>query len=274
MSTLAPSQFRKIATIAMDRWGLDLQEKKFDMVSGRLSKFLRGSDFEDAGAYLSHLEHTDDEGDWVAFFDVLSTNVTSFFRERGHFDYLEREFYTPLARSNITFPGKRIRFWSAGCSTGPEPYSMGMQALELFPGIRQWDFKILATDLSTSALEDARKAVYPTANSESIPTNMLKHYARRGTGVQNNLFKISRLVTSLVTVRQLNLMDPWPMQGHFNVIFCCNVMIYFDKQTRQRLVRRFYDALAPGGIFGIGSAETLSGLDTEFTSVQASLYVK
>ena len=274
MATLAPAQFRKIASIALDRWGLDIQPKKFDMIASRMAKFCRKAGFEDTSAYLSHLEQVDDKAEWLVFFDILSTNVTSFFREQRHFDYLEREFYTPLARGNITLPGRKIRLWSAGCSAGQEPYSMAIQALELLPNFGRWDFKILATDLSTSALDEARTAIYSISKSEQLTPQMLQKYALRGKGVHSDSLKIAPLVTSKVTIRQLNLMDPWQMKGTFNVIFCCNVMIYFNKATREQLVRRFYDQLLPGGFLGIGSAETLSGLDTAFTSVQSSLYVK
>jgi len=200
--------------------------------------------------------------------------VTSFFREHRHFDYLEREFYTPLARGTITLPGKKIRLWSAGCSAGQEPYSMAIQAIELLPNIGQWNFKILATDLSNSALDEARTAIYMLSQSKQLSSQMLQKYALRGTGANSDSLKIAPQVTSMVTIRQLNLMDPWQMKGQFNIIFCCNVMIYFDKATREQLVRRFYNQLMPGGIFGIGSAETLSGLDTQFTPLQPSLYVK
>jgi len=123
-------------------------------VANRPANFLRESPFEDATEYLEHLAKDANEEDMLVFFDLLSTNVTSFFREREHFDYLEREFYPPLARQNTTRPGRRIRLWSAGCSIGPEPYSMAMHAMEHLPDLDSWDFKILATDLSNTAIEE------------------------------------------------------------------------------------------------------------------------
>ncbi|MCH8200417.1 MAG: chemotaxis protein CheR, partial [Chloroflexi bacterium] len=122
MTTLATSQFETIAELARERWGLNLTDRKQGLVANRLGSFLRKSPFADVAEYLDHLKRDADEEDMLVFFDLLSTNVTSFFRERQHFDYLEREFWTPLARGNITTPNRRIRIWSAACSTGPEAY--------------------------------------------------------------------------------------------------------------------------------------------------------
>ncbi len=274
MSTLAPSQFEKIAEIARDNWGLDLTERKEKLVSNRLAKFLRKSPFEDVEAYLNHLEHEADDADMLAFFDLLSTNVTSFFRESQHFDYLEREFYTPLARGNLTTRGRKIRIWSAACSTGPEPYSLAMHAMEHLTNYEKWDVKVLATDLATSALNEAKVAMYPVKMVEELPEKMVKKHFLRGTGEQKDMVKVAAHIREMVTIRRLNLMESWPFKGPFEVIFCRNVMIYFDKPTRERLVNRMYDLLSPGGILAIGSAETLSGLDTKFQTVQPSVYVR
>ncbi|MCH8151764.1 MAG: protein-glutamate O-methyltransferase CheR [Planctomycetes bacterium] len=274
MTTLAPSHFEQIAEIAMGRWGLNLTDRKMQLVSNRLAKFLYKSRFNDVQEYLEHLEAEADEEDMLVFFDVLSTNVTSFFRERKHFDYLQREFYTPLAQGNLTTPGRRIRIWSAACSTGPEPYSLAIHAIDHLPDLDTWDFKILATDLSNSAIQDARRAVYPFKMVEDLDRGLLKRHFLRGRGKQAEMVRVAPHVRCLVTVGRLNLMDSWPIRGPFDVIFCRNVMIYFDKPTRQRLVVRLYDLLRGGGLLAIGSAETLSGLDSQFRTVEPSVYVK
>lgn len=274
MSNLATSQFQRIVSIAQERWGLHLTEKKLPLVSNRLSAFMRHSQFPSVDAYLDHLETDADEEDRLVFFDLLSTNVTSFFRDKPHFDYLEREFYTPLARGNLTTPGKKIRIWSAACSTGQEPYTLAMNALESLPDLASWDFKILATDLSNFAVEQAKAGVYPADKMDGIPPDLLSKYFVKGTGQAKGQYTISKALRSMVTVARVNLMDPWPFKGKFDVIFCRNVMIYFDAPTRQRLVLRFHELLRPGGILAIGSAETLAGLNTPFTAAQASVYTK
>lgn len=243
-------------------------------VADRPAKFLRESPVEDATEYLEHLANDANEEDMLVFFDLLSTNVTSFFREREHFDYLEREFYTPLARGNTTRPGRRIRLWSAACSTGPEPYSLAMHAMQHLPNLDSWDFKILATDLSNTAIEEARIAMYPKKMLENLDGALVRKHFRRGTGSNEGMVKIAPHIRKLVTIERLNLMDPWPFRGPFDVIFCRNVMIYFDQPTRTRLLARMFELLRPGGILAVGSAETLSGLNSKFRTVQPSVYVK
>ena len=258
----------------MQRWGLNLTDRKRQLVSNRLAKFLRKSRFENIAGYLEHLENEADDEDMLVFFDLLSTNVTSFFRERQHFDYLEREFYTPLARGDVTRPGRRIRLWSAACSTGPEPYSLAMHAMEHLPDLDSWDFQILATDLSNSAIEEAKIGTYPKKMVDGLDGALVRKYFQRGSGPNEGMVKIAPHIHKLVTVRRLNLMDHWPFLGPFDVIFCRNVMIYFDQPTRAHLVGRMYDLLHPGGILAVGSAETLSGLNSNFRTVQPSVYVK
>ncbi|MEQ9616851.1 MAG: protein-glutamate O-methyltransferase CheR [Phycisphaerales bacterium] len=272
MSLISEKQFDVISRIAQEHWGLHLTEKKMQLVNNRLGKFLRKSRFESVNAYLDHLGGSPSPDDLLEFFDLLSTNVTSFFREIQHFNYLERELYTPLARGNITKPGKRIRLWSAACSTGPEPYSMAIQAMELMPELRDWDFKILATDLSNTALACAKQATYPLSMVEKVdPKTVAKYFERNVTKGQ---VRVKPALRKLVTIRRLNLMESFPVRGPFDVIFLRNVMIYFDKPTRERLVNQMYKVLGPGGVFVIGSAETLSGLDTPFKMVQPAVYVK
>lgn len=151
---------------------------------------------------------------------------------------------------------------------------MAMHALEHLPDLDSWDFKILATDLSNTAIKEARIAMYPKKMIEDLDGALVRKHFQRGTGSNEGLVKIAPHIRKLVTIRRLNLMDPWPFRGSFDVIFCRNVMIYFDQPTRARLVARMYDLLQPGGILVVGSAETLSGLDSNFRTVQPSVYVK
>ena len=274
MSALSTTQFRMISALARDRWGLDLSDRKKETVANRISSFVRKSRFASVQEYLRHLKHEADEQDMLVFFDILSTNVTSFFRDRAHFDYLEREFYTALARKNLTLPNRRIRLWSAACSTGPEPYSMAINAMDSLPNLSEWDFKILATDLSTSALRKARAATYPVEMVGDLDRAVVRKYFESVAGPNGEQVTPKPEVRRLVTIARLNLVDPWPMRGPFDVIFCRNVMIYFDAPTRENLVRRFYELLRPGGYLAVGSAETLSGLDTGFRTATANVYVK
>lgn len=268
--TLTQSQFDRIATIAKARWGLSLTSAKVQLVTSRLTSFLRKSQFTDVAAYLDHLENAADEKDMLVFFDLLSTNVTSFFRDRKHFDYLERELFTALARGTLTLPGRRLRMWSAGCSTGCEPYTLAMVAYDHMQDLKGWDVQILATDLSNYAVEEARAGSYPHDVVKDLPREQLsRHFDKSGQD-----WVVKPHLREMVKVGQVNLMDQWPMRGPFDVIFCRNVMIYFDGPTRERLVNRFASLLRPGGIFAVGSAETLAGMKVGLQSAMPSLYVK
>lgn len=268
---LTTSQFERVSAIAKRRWGLSFNASKVQLVTSRLASFLRKSNsFQDAGEYLDYLEGTPSEQDLLDFFDLLSTNVTSFFRDRAHFDYLERELFTGIARGNLTLPNRELRMWSAGCSTGCEPFTMAMLAHEHLSRQSGWTTRILATDLSNYAVSEARRGVYTAQEIKDVPRELReRHFEAR-----ESAFAVRAHLRSMVTVARLNLMEPWPMKGKFDVIFCRNVMIYFDAPTRERLVNRFVSMLRPGGILAVGSAETLAGMNVGMRAVMPSMYVK
>lgn len=270
LETITQTQFQRIAEIAKARWGLSLTASKVQLVTSRLSSFLRSSPYADVAEYLDHLDHGADEKDMLVFFDLLSTNVTSFFRDRAHFDYLERELFTPLARGTLTLPGRRLRIWSAGCSTGCEPYTLAMMAYDHVQSLGNWDVQILATDLSNYAVQEARAGLYTKAELKDLPRDLCaRHFEPKG-----DRWAVRPHLKQMVKVGQLNLMDRWPMKGPFDVIFCRNVMIYFDGPTREALVKRYEALLRPGGVFAVGSAETLAGMNVALRAAMPSLYVK
>lgn len=268
--TISHALFERIALLAKKRWGLSMNQSKMQLVTSRLQSHMRHSQFPDVESYIEHIEQTTDEKELLEFFDILSTNVTSFFRDRAHFDYLERELLTGLARGTITLPGKKLRLWSAGCSTGCEPYTMAMTIHPHLKSMPGWDVQILATDLSNYAVDEARAGKYDRETVKSLPPAFLDtHFEKTG-----DQWSVREHLRSMVKVAQLNLMDQWSMKGPFDVIFCRNVMIYFDAPTREKLVKRFISLLRPGGIFAVGSAETLAGLSLPVKSVMPSLYIK
>lgn len=265
-TALRPNQFRHIAKIAKERWGLDLTEKKASLVQNRMAKHLLRSPFASLEDYLAHMGDAPTEQELLEFFDILSTNTTSFFRESRHFDYLAEHVYPDLNASHT----RRVRIWSAACSNGAEPYTIAMHAEQHLKDFASFDFKILATDLSDSALAHARRAVYEAPALDSVPKELHRTcFEREGTS-----FRIADRLRRVVSFHQLNLMDAWPMKGPFDVIFLRNVMIYFDAPTRERLVNRMRDLLRPAGLLIVGSAETISGFDTDFTTVRPAIYQK
>ena len=268
MSVLTSDQFGRIAETAHRLWGLSLPERKIQLVSSRMVRFLRGRPFESVDAYLHHLQHAATDAEKLEFFDVLSTNTTSFFREMNAFDYLERELWTPLSRGTLTTSGRRIRIWSAACSTGQEPYSIGMHMREHLSG--DWDAKILASDLARSVLVKARQGRYDDDAMEMVPDALRERWFTR----EGRQWRIAPAISSLVSFRMANLVEPFRFRGPFDVIFCRNVMIYFDRATRADIVSRLGALLRPGGALILGSSESLSGIDSDLRPVQPSIYVR
>ncbi len=277
MSVLTESTFKRIADIARRRWGLSLGERKMQLVANRLTSHLRKSGGGAIEDYVGRLERNPTEDDMLVLFDILSTNVTSFFRDPAHFAFLERELYTGLAKGTLALPGKRLRIWSAACSIGAEPYSLAMQALELLPANAGYDVKILATDLANKAIVGCREGVYTEAQLTGLSPErrakfLVKADPKPGTGEPR--WRVKDEVKRLVEVRRQNLVEPYTGLGPFDVIFLRNVMIYFDRDTRREVVMRMHGVMRPGSIIAIGSAETLSGLDVPLKAAAPSIYLR
>jgi chemotaxis protein methyltransferase CheR len=277
MSVLTETTFKRIADIARRRWGLSLGERKMQLVANRLTSHLRKSGGGEIEDYVSRLERNPTEDDMLVLFDILSTNVTSFFRDPAHFAFLERELYTGLAKGTLALPGKRLRIWSAACSIGAEPYSLAMQALELLRPAAGYDVKILATDLANKALVGCREGIYTESQLSGLSPErrakfLIKAEPKPGSGEPR--WRVKDEVKRLVEVRRQNLVEPYTGLGPFDVIFLRNVMIYFDRETRREVVMRMHDVMRPGAIIAVGSAETLSGLDVPLKAAAPSMYLR
>lgn len=272
--TLTADQFASIQETAKQLWGLHITERKRQLVTSRLQKHLHRSRWSSVGDYLEFIAGDATEEDRLEFFDLLSTNVTSFFREPGAFDYLERELWTPLKRGNLTLPERCVRIWSAACSSGPEPYSLAIHALEHLGAKSGFRVTIDATDLASTVLAVAKRGIYRMDAVKSLDPAILKRYFQRGKGKFEGHVRVCDEVRSMVTFTRANLMEPWKAAKPYDVIFCRNCMIYFDQETRADLVSRFHGLLRPNGIFVIGSSETLTGSDAGFTTAQPAVYRK
>lgn len=277
MSVLTESTFKRIAEIARRRWGLSLGERKMQLVANRLTSHLRKSGGGEIEDYVSRLERNPTEDDMLVLFDILSTNVTSFFRDPAHFAFLERELYSGLAKGTLALPGKHLRIWSAACSIGAEPYSLAMQALELLPASAGYDVKILATDLANKALVGCREGIYTEGQLSGLSPErrarfLVKAEPKPGSGEPR--WRVKDEVKRLVEVRRQNLVEPYTGLGPFDVIFLRNVMIYFDRETRREVVLRMHGVMRPGSILAVGSAETLSGLDVPLKAAAPSIYLR
>lgn len=266
-TVLEDKDFRKISLLIYRLCGINLKENKKTLVRTRLMKRFRALGLGSIKEYIKHLESDQGKEEMSLLIDAMTTNKTSFFREVDHFHYLGNEIFPALKNP-------RLRFWTAACSSGEEPISLSILLREKLPDIESRDVRILATDISTKMLEIARKAVYVEEALEGIPSNYLrKHFIAIQKGPRR-FYQVNDNVMNLIKLAWLNLMDSWPMKGPFNVIFCRNVMIYFDKATQQKLISRFWDLLEPGGYLFVGHSEGLSFISHDFRYIKPAIYMK
>ena len=271
---ITDDEFERIGAMVYRHCRIRLGEGKRALIRARLAKCLRESGVHDVGAYLAHVAADKTGREFSRLIDSISTNLTSFFRERNHFIYLEKQVLPKMFEAKRAAHSNRIRIWSAGCSTGEEPYSLAMMMLEALAGREGWDVKILGTDISRRVLRIAKAGSFDPAHVRLAPEPFRGKYFRpaRRTGEAGGY--VVPEVRDLVTFRYLNLIDSWPFKGPFDFIFCRNVMIYFDADTQQNLVNRFWEVLAPGGHLMTGHSESLNGMTHKFKYVEPTVYRK
>ena len=269
-SELSDRNFRRFSNLVYENCGINLHDGKKELVRARLGKRLRKTGCKDFNAYFELLNEDADKWELVHMLDAISTNQTFYFREEKHFEFLKETVFPSYTVS----PLQPLRFWSAGCSSGEEPYSLAIWLMEYFEETAPFDVKILATDISTKVLAAAERGVYPEKQLTKVPKHQLRKYFQRGFGRQEGYFRVKQQLKEMVEFKRHNLMDSFNFKNAFNLIFCRNVMIYFNNKTRQSLIDNFYDGLENGGYLLIGHAESLTGIKHRFRYVQPSVYQK
>jgi chemotaxis protein methyltransferase CheR len=265
---LKTREFAKIRKLAYETFGLDLRAGKETLVSARLSKHMRQSGCRSFDEYYQLVVEDATGKALINLIDALTTNHTSFFREPPHFDFL-RENFLPEWKTRGS-----IDIWSAACSTGEEPYSIAMCVLEELGAAASGRVHILATDISTRALAAAEKGIYPAERVAGLSPRQLHAYWLRGEGDWAGCYRAKKEMRALIEFRRLNLLEPMPPAGRFPLIFCRNVMIYFDRPTQQQVVERLAGCLEPGGYLITGHAESLTGIEHSLQYVQPAVYRK
>lgn len=262
---MTDADFKRIKTMTMSYTGISLSDHKRNMVYGRLARRLRRLGVPSFKDYCDLVE-SDSGLERTEFINSITTNLTSFFREGHHFKYLKEELFPELLKKNAS--SRRVRIWSAGCSTGEEPYSIAM-VVSQFVQFKNWDVKILATDLDTNVVQRAKEGVYTIERADGIPDEYRKYL--RVDKTQSHV-KVTENAQSLITFKPLNLLHSWPMSGPFDIIFCRNVVIYFNAETQRKLFDRYAEILCEDGHLFIGHSESLHNVCDRFKSLGRTIY--
>jgi len=263
--SLSEREFARIKGRVYSVAGISLSDAKRTLVVSRLSKIVRALGLPSFDAYVDFLERGGTSLDGQEFVNALTTNLTRFYREDHHFDHL-RQHVAQLIQAKPR--GQRLRIWSAGCSTGQEPYTIGMDLITAFPELKRWDFKILATDIDTAVLAKAATGSYPESELSGLSSERARLLEKPGDGT----IRVPGYARELVSFKPLNLIQPWPVKGPFDAIFCRNVAIYFDKPTQGEVFGRFAKLLGPEAFLYIGHSENLGSGSEGFKLVGKTIY--
>jgi chemotaxis protein methyltransferase CheR len=264
---LTDSDFDRLSGILRQLTGISLGNSKRELVYSRLARRLRKLRLTSFSEYCALVE-CGEPGELQEFTNAMTTNLTSFFREKYHFEQLAAEALPGIAKQRAAT--QRLRLWSAGCSTGEEPYSMAMVVREAQLGFTDWDVRVLATDIDSKVVETAAAGIYAIDRLKGLETQRLADWFKPDE--QRQHYTVNCELKSLITFKQLNLLDAWPVKGPFDVIFCRNVTIYFDKDTQRELFERMADVQEPGGWLFIGHSENLYNVTERYRLVGRTVY--
>ena len=265
---LTDSEFKRLRELVHARTGIALSEAKRELLYGRLARRLRKLKLTSFAEYCRLVE-SPASAELQELTNAITTNLTSFFRENHHFEQLSVEALPQIVSKRSAT--RRVRVWSAGCSTGEEPYSLAIVMRETLAQLAGWDIKLLATDIDSKVVATATEGVYASDRFKGVAPERIRSWFREAAGRPGFLAAAAEL-KSLITFKQLNLLDPWPVKGPFDVIFCRNVVIYFDKATQRGLFDRMADLQEPGGWLFIGHSENLLNVTRRYKLVGRTVY--
>jgi len=263
---LSDKDFRTISRIVGERTGIVLSDSKREMVYSRLSRRLRALGMDSFADYCTLIKDGDEQ-ELAEFTNAITTNLTAFFREMHHFEFLQSHLLPYLRK---TKKDQKLRIWSSGCSSGEEPYSIAIMLRECMPA--SWDIRILATDLDSNMVNKGKSGVYAAERVEGLTEKRLRRWVMRGKGENADMVKMHPSLCEIITFKQLNLMHEWPVKGPFDFIFCRNVVIYFDKPTQRKLFQRYASLLEAQSHLFIGHSESLYKVSDQFESLGKTIY--
>jgi chemotaxis protein methyltransferase CheR len=261
--------FKFIVNYAFEKTGISISDNKKDMIYSRIAKRIRALKLDTFAQYCNYLSGNNGGDEIADFVNAVTTNLTKFFREMHHFEHLQK---ISLPNSiGVNQNTKKLRIWSAGCSSGMEPYSIAMTLRKMLPNINSWDAKILATDIDTNMLATGTSGIYNADAEKDIPKEFAEYLSK---AAQPKKIEMSSKIKNLISFKHLNLIEPWPMSGPFDIIFCRNVVIYFNKDTQKGIFDKYADLLRPDGYLYIGHSESLYNVSDRFELVGKTTYRK
>ena len=267
---ITDKEFHKFSALIFQQSGIFLKPEKKELLNARLGKRLRQLRINSFAAYYDEVVNDASGRELTCLINSVSTNFTSFFREKAHFDYLSSRVFPDFIQKNRG--DRRFSCWSAACSSGEEPYTLAIILNDFFESHPGYHCSIIATDISTKVLSQAKQGIYGMDRVSQLPVPVLKKHFRKGTGKCAGFVKVKEHLRRLLTFQHFNLMDRFSWEKKFHVVFCRNVMIYFNHETQQQLVKKFYNSLAPGGYLFIGHSESLANIDHQFKQVATTAY--
>ena len=275
MPALTDSEFAELVKIIYDKTRIQMSNHKRALVTSRLSKRLRALHMDSFREYIDFVKNAKDE-ELTNFVNAVTTNKTDFFRENKHFEYMKSTFLPDWEKNFKAGKVKNLRIWSAACSTGEEPYTIQMTLHEYFgSNYDRYDIKVLASDIDTNVLAHGRAGIYREESVDPIQDNILRKYFLKGTGDKDGLYKVKDILKKNLFFRQLNFKDEdFDIHTQFDLIFCRNVIIYFDKEFQKELFNKFHRYLKEDGLVFIGHSETLFGVSDKFKYVASNIYKK
>ncbi len=272
---LTPAEYQLFRKLVYKKSGINLGDEKMQLLKSRLGRQMRQGGFHAYRAYYDHVVNDQTGSELSALLDAISTNTTHLFREQSHFDFLKKTIHQWADDPKWCNENTTLRIWSAGCSSGEEPYSIAMvvhDALKTHTNIQP---RILATDLSTQMLRKAKLGQFQPHRVGTVPSTLGKRYLRKVDGENESMLQVIPELSRLITFSRFNLMTPtFPFRFGFHMIFCRNVMIYFDRPTQTALVERYAKHLIPGGYLLIGHSESLNSIEHPLTYVEPTIYRK
>jgi chemotaxis protein methyltransferase CheR len=274
--TVRPALFQKFQKLIYAETGIWLGSSKTALLCGRLFRRLRALEIDSLERYYECVADDNQQEERARMIDAITTNETRFFREPRQFEFLVQKVLPRWrAEAERQLRPRRIRIWSAGCSSGEEPYTVAMMLARHLPAQEGWDARLLATDISNRVLEKARKGIYPIARAQELPQDFLHSFMLRGVAERQGEMKVKVEIQQMVEFRRLNLdQEPELTEGPFDAIFCRNVLIYFDAASKRRAVMNLSRYLIANGLLFVGHAENLCSMSSEFRSLQSTIYTK